>query len=173
MRRTLRPALTAGLTTLCAALTAGCAGYRLGAVSKMDYHSIAVPMFHNKTLTPQLEAQVTNGTIKRLQADGTLEVRSEADADVLLTGEIIRYRRSPLRSLRDETGTPREYRITIEAQIEARDRVTGRAVLKPTTVSGSAETFIGSDLQSAELQALPLVADDLAKRVVSLLVENW
>jgi hypothetical protein len=148
-------------------------GYHLGPVLKADYKSVAVLMFKNKTLKPQLEAQVTNGIIKRLQSDGTLRVESKENADIILTGQILRYRRSALRALRTEVVTPREFRISIDAQIEARDRVTGKVLLKPAVITGSADTFIGTDLQSAEEQVLPLIADDLARQVVSLLVESW
>ena len=175
MNRRVR--FAAALATLGAwlgcALTLGCAGYHLGPVSNAGYKSVAVPMFKNKTLKPQLEAQVTNGILKRLQADGTLRVEPAEVADVVLVGEIVRYRRDPLRSVREDANKPREYRISIEAQIEAHDRLTGKTVLKPTVVTGSAETFIGTDQQSAENQLLPLIADDLAKRVVTLLVERW
>ena len=163
--------LAAALATLGALL--GCAGYHLGPVSNAGYKSVAVPIFKNKTLKPQLEAQVTNAIIKRLQTDGTLRVESAENADVILVGEIVRYSREPLRSTREETDKPREYLISIEAQIEAHERVTGKTVLKLTVVKGRGETFIGTDQQSAEYQLLPLIADDLSKRVVTLLVERW
>jgi hypothetical protein len=151
----------------------GCAGYRIGPMLQADYKSIAVPMFANKTLTPQLEAQITNGILKRLQADGSLRIDSVANADVVLTGEILRYNRHPLRSLRNESGTPREYRISIDARVEARSRATGKTVVPAMVLTGYADTFIGSDLQAAEQQLLPLIADDLARQVVTLLVEKW
>ncbi len=151
----------------------GCAGYHVGPVLKADYKSVAVPMFKDKTLHPQLEAQITNAIIKRLQTDGTLLVESNPRADVILTGEITDYRRTSLRSETQDTGTPSEYRITITAKIEARDRRTGKMVFGPTELSGHGDVFIGSDLQSADFQVLPLVADDLARQVVSLLVESW
>jgi hypothetical protein len=151
----------------------GCAGYRLGPTLHADYKSIAVPMFANKTLKPQLEAQVTNGIIKRLQSDGSLRVDSPANADVVLTGEIVRYYRRPLRSLRNETGTPREYRISLDARVEVRERATGKTVLPSMVLTGNSDTFIGTDLQTAEDQLLPLLADDLARQVATLLVEKW
>ena len=162
--------------SLCVALIlllAGCAGYRLGPTLSAEYRSVAVPMFRNKTYKPQIEAQITNGIIKRFQADGTLRVDSVANADVVLSGNIIGYHRNQLRSRSAETGTPREYRINIEVKIEARERVTGKIVVAPITVTGSADTFIGNDLQSAEEQVLPLIAEDLARQVVTLLAEKW
>src|SRR3989442_4293211 len=109
MTHALPPAPAAAFFVLCAWLAAGCAGYHVGPVSNAGYKSVAVPMFKNKTLIPQLEAQVTNGIIKRLQTDGTLRVESTEDADVVLVGEIVRYRREELRSSRNDSNEPREY----------------------------------------------------------------
>lgn len=153
-------------------LLTGCAGYHLGSTQALPYRSVAVPMFKNLTLLPQLEAQVSNAIIKRFQSDGTLQVRSSADADVVLTGVIQKYQRRALRTLQNNTGTAREYKLTITVRFEARNRA-GKLVFDPATVEGSADAFIGDDLQSSEAQALPLIADDLAKRVVTLLAERW
>lgn len=161
------------LTYLGCALAVGCMGYRVGPVLKADYRSVAVPMFKNKTYKPQLEAQITNGIIVRLQADGTLRVDSEANADIVVTGEIIRYNRLALRLAQEDADVPREYRLEIVVHVEAHDRRTGKVVLKPTDITGKADMFIGTDQQSAEYQALPLVADDVARQVVDLLVESW
>jgi hypothetical protein len=154
-------------------LLTGCAGYHVGPLLKGNYKTVAVPMFKNHTYHPQVEAQVTNALIKRLQSDGALQVASIDNADVLVTGEVTRYLRGALRSVRQETREPREYKLTIEVRISVRDQRTGQLLLKPTLVTGSAETFIGSDLQSAEYQALPLIADDVARRASRLLTESW
>jgi hypothetical protein len=158
---------------LLSTLVFGCAGYHIGPVTKTSFHSIAVPMFRNETLVPQLEAQISNAIIQRLQQDGSLQIESRSRADVVLSGTVERYDRIALRSLRTDTGVPREFRISITIRVEARDRRTGETVLKPTEVEGTSDVFIGEDQQSAEYQALPLVADDIAKRVAGLLVESW
>ncbi|MCX7887098.1 MAG: LPS assembly lipoprotein LptE [Verrucomicrobiae bacterium] len=152
---------------------AGCVGYQLGPVRRPEYRSVAVPMFKNRTLRPQLEAQLTNAVIKRLQTDGTLAVRSADDADVIVRGEIVDYERATIRGDLLDTTVPRELRLTVRVRVEAYDRVTGAAVLPSTVVSGTADTFVGTDQQSAERQALPLIADDLAKKLVGLLTEAW
>ena len=173
MNRFLRLGLLVAVSALSAALLTGCAGYHVGPIFKGNYKTVAVPMFKNHTYRPQLEAQVTNALIKRLQSDGTLQVVSADNADVLLTGEITRYLRGELRSAHEETREPREYKLTIEVRISLRDQRTGQLILKPTLVTGSTETFIGSDLQSTEYQALPLIADDVARRAARLLTESW
>jgi hypothetical protein len=151
----------------------GCAGYHVGPVTKRSFTSIAVPMFRNETLRPQLEAQISNAIIKRLQQDGSLRIETEPRADVVLTGTVFRYVRNSLRTLHSDTGVPREYEIVITVRVEARDRRTGETVLKSTEVEGKSDVFIGEDQQSAEEQVLPLVADDIGKRVAGLLVESW
>ncbi len=158
---------------LIALFAAGCAGYHVGPVTQRNFKSIAVPMFRNRTLRPQLEAQITNAIIKGLQRDGSLRIESEPNADVVLDGSVVRYQRTALRSLRTDTGVPREYEITITVRVEAKDRRTGEAVLKSAEVTGKSDVFIGADQQSAEEQVLPLIADDVARKVVGLLVESW
>ena len=158
------------LTSLC---VVGCAGYHVGPVTRRSFNTIAVPMFHTDTLRPQLEAQISNAIIRRLQEDGSLRIKSQADADAILTGTVIRYQRTALRTLRTDTNVPREYEVAITVRVEARDRRTGEILLKSTEVEGKSDVFIGEDQQSAEEQALPLVADEIGRRVAGLLVESW
>ncbi len=154
-------------------LLAGCFGYRLGPAGKTTYRTVAVPMFANQTIRPQLEAQVTNGIIKRLHQDGTLRVVDREQADVVVLGTIVDYDRAVLRTEKDDTGVPREYRITIRVQVIIRDERNDQPIVPSRTIEGVADTFIGSDLQAADYQALPLAADDLARKVVTLLTERW
>ena len=151
----------------------GCAGYRVGPVTHRNFSTIAVPMFRNRTLRPQLEAQITNAIIKGLQQDGSLRVVSRKDADVVLNGSVVDYQRSALRSLSNDTDVPREYGVSITVQVEAKDRRTGEVVLKSVQVSGRADMFVGAAQQTAEEQGLPLIADDIGHQVVGLLVESW
>ena len=124
-------------------LNAGC-GYRVGPVLKANYRSVAVPMFGNKTYKPQVEAQITNGIIKRLQADGTLRVDSMARADIVVTGDIIRYNRLELRLAQQDTKVPREYRLVITVHVAriclsvqtCRAPSIRRCRLRPTTWPG-------------------------------------
>jgi hypothetical protein len=130
-------------------------------------------MFRNDTLRPQLEAQISNAIIRRLQQDGSLRIEAASHADAILSGTIIRFDRAPLRSTRSDTGVPREYEVEITVRVEAKDRRTGEVVLRSTEVEGKSDVFIGEDQQSADEQVLPLVADDIARKVTGLLVESW
>lgn len=173
-RRTLVRVIAAAASGgLLLQLVSGCAGYHVGPVTKREFNTIAVPVFHNETLRPQLEAQISNAVIRRLQEDGSLRIEDLGHADAVLHGRIVKYERKTLRSLHTDTGVPREYEIIVTVRVEARDRRTGEIVLKSTEVEGRSDVFIGEDQQSGEEQALPLLADDIGKRVAGLLVESW
>jgi len=67
--------------------------------------------------------------------------------------------------------TVRDFRITMTAHVTARDRASGK-VLFDQPVTGFTVMRVGSDIVSAERQALPLLAADLAKNVTDLLVDG-
>ena len=55
----------------------GCAGYTLGPTPPTfmkGVRAVAVPIFKNTTITPDVEAIATNTVIKQIQEDGTFEV---------------------------------------------------------------------------------------------------
>jgi hypothetical protein len=61
--------------------------------------------------------------------------------------------------------------VAIVALVSARERATGK-VLVEREVTGYSTVRIGSDLPSAERQAVPLMADDLGRKVTSILSEG-
>jgi hypothetical protein len=73
----------------------------------------------------------------------------------------------------NDTLTVTDYRLSIQAQVTARDQTSGKVLLdKPVT--GFTLIRVGSDLTSSERQALPLLAGDLAKNITALLSEgSW
>ena len=90
-----------------------------------------------------------------------------------MTGTITGYQRGELSFTPGDTLTVRDFRLVMSARVTARERGTGKIVLdKP--VAGYSMIRVGADLPSAERQALPLLAGDLAKNITSLLVDgSW
>ena len=151
----------------------GCAGYRLGPTngSRAGEKSVQVNSFVNATLEPRLSEPITFEVRRRLQQDGTYKLATHGEGDVLVTGIITRFDRSPLSFQPKDVLTVRDYNLTITAQIVAVERSTGKtnvnkAVRGRTTVSG------GSDLASAERQAIPLAAADLARNAAAAIADG-
>jgi len=108
-----------------------------------------------------------------LQRDGTYQLASHDDGDIVLSGVITRYHRHELTFLPTDTLTVRDFRISLTAQVTARDISTGKTILDQP-VTGTTIIRVGSDLTSTERQALPLLAADLARNVTALLADgSW
>jgi len=154
-------------------LFAGCAGYRLGPTNgeKAGARSIKVVPFLNETLEPRLSEPVAFALRRRLQQDGTYRLETSDDADLTVTGTIIRFERSELAFQPRDVQTVRDYYLTLYAQIVVVDRLNGKTTLN-RQVHGRTAIRVGSDLASAERQAVPLLAADLAKNVTSIIVDG-
>ncbi len=151
----------------------GCAGYRLGptnGVSAGD-KTVEVRPFVNQTLEPRLGDAVTGALRRNLQHEGTYRLATHGPADIIVTGVITRYNRHELSLLPNDVLTAQDYRINATAQVSARDVSTGKLIFD-RSVTGYTLVRVGADLTSAERQALPLLAEELAKNVTALLVEG-
>jgi len=164
------PWLLLGLAT---ALLGGCAGYRLGPTDGRPpgARSVLVQPFANQTDEPRLGQALTAALRHELQRDGTFRLARRDSADVVLDGVITRYFRHELSFVPDDVVTVRDYRVTLTAQVTARERAGGR-VLFDRPVTGEILLRVGADLASAERQALPLLATDLARKVTGLLADG-
>jgi hypothetical protein len=152
---------------------AGCAGYRLGPTNglRASERTIQVNPFANQTMEPRLSEAVTHSLRKHLSQDGTYRLDTRDQGDIVVTGAIVELNRSSLSLQRTDVITPRDYYVVVTAQLTARERATGK-VLVNRTVTGRSTLRVGNDLSSAERQAIPLVADDLARNATSLIVDG-
>ena len=162
------------LAVLVVALFTGCAGYHIGPIGGTlvaPGKSVEILPFDNQTLQPRLGDALTQAARERLQTDGSYHLATREPADVVITGTIKRYGREALSFLSTDTATPENYRVGLLVHVVIRDRSSGKLLLekdlKPHTL-----VHIGTDLASAERQALPMIADDFAHDLISLLSES-
>lgn len=159
---------------LCAAalLASGCAGYHLGPVNgeMPGDKSVEILPFNNQTLQPRLGDAVTEALREEFQTDGTYHLATGA-GDVVVSGVITTYSRAGLSYLSSDVLTANNYQITMTAHVVIRERDTGKLLLDKS-VNGYTLVHVGTDLQSAERQALPLLADDFARKVTQMLTEG-
>jgi hypothetical protein len=154
---------------------AGCAGYRLGPTNgaPAGSRSLQVNMFRNETWEPRLSEPVATSLRRWVQRDGTYRLATQNDADVILSGELVEFNRSGVSFQPRDVRTLRDYELTLTAHVVATERGTGRELLN-TKVTGRATIRVTADEASAERQAAPLLAEDLSRRIISLLVDgSW
>jgi hypothetical protein len=151
----------------------GCAGYKLGPVNGLAARekSVQINPFANQTLEPRLGDAVTAQLRQELQRDGTYQLASHNDGDIVVSGAVTRYVRYEVSFSSGDVLTVRDYRLELRAQVTARDRSTGKVILDQP-VTGYTLIRVTTDLVSTERQALPLLAADLAKNVTALLTEG-
>jgi hypothetical protein len=160
---------------LLAAFAAGCAGYKLGPTNGISAgsRSVEVRSFVNKTREPRITEYLASSMRKQLQQDGSFRLETSGRGDILVTGEISKFNRTGLSYLTNDVLTPQEYTLTLVAHVVAVNVNTGKTNLNKL-VSGRTYIRLGNDQSSAERQAIPLLADDLARNAVSLLVDgDW
>jgi hypothetical protein len=169
-RKTL-PALCSIATAL--SLLTGCAGYKLGPTRNVESGEVSVQVnpFENRTMEPRLTEYVTSSVRKRLQQDGTYRLDTKDDGDIIVTGVITHFDRSELAFQSSDIRSVRDYNMLVTAQVRAVDRSTGEVILE-RAVTGRTSLRVRSDLASAERQAIPLLADELARNVTSILADG-
>lgn len=163
------------LTLLAALLLMpGCAGYRLGPTNGMEARSktIRVAVLVNRTMEPRLAEPVTTALRKRLQQEGTYRLSTSEDADVVLTGTINSFTRNGVSFLSTDVVTVQDYELVIQASITVTERSTGKVLVDNKSVIGRTVMRVANDLTSGERQAVPLVAEDLARNAMTYIVDG-
>lgn len=154
-------------------LLTGCAGYQLGPTNGQiaGSRSVQINPFTNKTLEPRLSAYLINSLRKNLQQDGTYQLNTHDEGDIVISGVITSFVRNELSFQPSDVITVEDYELKMTAQVTARERSTGR-ILFNRPVIGRTSVRVGNDLTSAERQAIPMLTDDLAKKATALLVDG-
>lgn len=152
----------------------GCLGYRLGSTNpEAAGMRVGVLPFENQTYEPGLSEEVTAAIRHRLQLDGSLRISRPSSADIQLRGVILDYQRRGLTYDPMDVRVPRDYELRMRAHVVA-IRTADQKVIFDREVTARAAVRVAGDQPTAEQQVLPILADDLARQVVSLLVDgSW
>jgi hypothetical protein len=155
------------------AASVGCAGYRFGPTNGMPAgsRSVQVKLFQNETWEPRLSEPVATSLRRSIQQDGTFRLDTKGDADIVLEGTITEFNRSGLSFDPRDVLTVRDYELVVSARFTATERATGKVILA-SSAAGRTVIRAGADLPSAERQAAPLLAEDLARKITSALVDG-
>jgi len=154
----------------------GCAGYRVGNVSGRDLQgvrSVYVPMVKNASLQPDVQPLVTNAIINRFNDDGTLSVSQNANADSELDVTVVSVTETQAASSTGDINITTQYQINMQATATYVNRRLGRKIFENIQVTGTTTFFTQANIQEGIRQAIPLVAQDLADKVVKQVTEGW
>lgn len=180
---TQHSALGRALHLLCAAVLAGC-GYQFqvegpgptigGAASfepKPDAPTLAVAIFENRSIEPNLELKYTNYARREfLNGSGTRVVTGAEPSDLVLKARIISV---IIPTLTFEIGRTLESRVTVFVQAQVEKAKTGEVIWNQL-LTASSEFFVTRDLQFNRVlqtraleQAGVFIAQDMATRFLN------
>jgi hypothetical protein len=136
--------------------------------------TLAVPVFQNATTEPNLEQEVTEAIVNRFVQDNKLKVVAEAEADLVLTGSVVRYVNAVFGFNAREQAE--EYQVAVTVALTARDRVKNREMWRDDNLIRTTNYFVvdtpgqqPQDAISARRDAISKIAD----AVLNKTVEGW
>lgn len=164
----------------------GC-GYTTRSMISNEFRTIYVMPFRNKIditqetdvaskyriYRPMLESDITKYVTNKFLSDGNLKPVKEESADLILKGEVIEFRKDPLRY--NDSDEVTEYRINLVVNITLWDTKKNTLVWEEKGFTGDTTYFAltTNPQYKSEASAISDALDDLARRIVERTVEQW
>jgi hypothetical protein len=167
-----------------AIVIAGC-GYTTGSLLPAHLKTINIENFTNKiplteevsdrhiykTYRPLLEVDITRAIIDKVLFDGHLKISQKKDADLILQGALVDFKREPTKYGYDDTID--QYRIAIFVDLKLIDTKSNKVMWTESSFAGSDYYFTTGPQQKSEDAAVSDALDDLARRVAERIVDVW
>ncbi len=158
-------------------MTASC-GYTNKMKLPHDIQSIYVETALNKisieqmySYQPGMEMDITNAVIRRFQTDGNLKVAKADQADAVLSIDLKAYEQEGVRF--NPLENVAEYRLFIDLGLTLKHRETGEVLWAEPNFSGNKEYFVTQVRPMGQRAATEQAVEDVAKKVVDRVVEDW
>jgi hypothetical protein len=162
-------------------LSAGC-GYTTRSAISSKYHTVHVPPFYSsiditqetdvgnkyRIYRPGLETDITKTLTNKFLFDGNMKPGGVDTSDLELKGELVEFRRDPLRY--KDNDDVEEYRLNLVVNISLWDKKENKLLWEENGFTGDTTYF---PAQKSEDAAIKVALDDLARRIVARVVEEW
>ncbi len=140
-------------------------------INKIDITNEANAANKYRLYRPMIETDVTKYVNNRYLFDGNLKPAKEELADLILKGEVIAFRKDPLRYL--DNNEVSEYRINLVVNISLWDRKGNKLLWQENNFTGDTTYFATGSQAKSEDIAVNDAFNDLARRIVERTVEEW
>jgi hypothetical protein len=140
-------------------------------VNKIDLTRESDAANKYKLYRPMLEQDIAQAVVSRFLLDGNLRSVKEGASDLTLRGELMEYRRDPLRYT--TTDEVEEYRISLVVNIVLWDNKENKMLWKEDSFIGDTTYFTMGQAAKTDDAAVNDAVKDLARRIVERAVEQW
>ena len=161
-------ALTAGVA---AALLAGCGHYQLGSSAELPFDRLYVAPITVAAPVPAA-AQPTSAALRDAFVGSPVALADAPDGAARLEVTLVGYQRSPVTALPRDTGRGETFDLTLtaEATLRAPDDT---VLLQDRRVTARTTALADGNFTLAERQAMPALAEDLARQLRDLTLNVW
>lgn len=170
---------------ICLALISIGCGYTTRSMISTEFKAIYIPPFVNKIdftqetdvgnkykiNKPLLETEITKAVVDKFIFDGNLKLADKQSSDLTLKGELVEFRRDPLRYT--ENNDVEEYRLNLVVNISMWNNRQEKIVWEEQRFTGDTTYFVTGTQAISEDTAITAAVKDLARRIVERTVEQW
>lgn len=162
---------------------AGC-GYTTRSMISSKFKTIYITPFVNKVditreeaankyriYRASLETDITRSVTNKFLFDGNLKPTRQELADLVLRGELVEFRKDPLRY--DTNDEVTEYRVNLVVNISLFDTKENKLVWQENGFTGEGTYFTTGPQAKSEETAINDAISDLSRRIVERTVEEW
>jgi hypothetical protein len=152
----------------------GCGAYTTKSQYRPGIKTVAVPIWTRgkDVYRRDLEIDLTEALVKRIEQDTPYKVTSEARADTKLTGRIVRIQQRVLSKSR-ETGRAIEVEATFVIAFTWTDLRTGKELEKRTNVRVAGTYLPTPPFREEFFQGSQAIINKAARRVVEAMEAPW
>ncbi len=127
-----------------------------------DRDRVFVAFFTNETFYRDVEFELTNQVVAEVLSSPGLHLSSMEEADVVLTGRVLRVRQHVLSENQQQTPTSSSTSITVEVIVT--DARTGEVIRKKKmSQQGQFVPALGQDIETARREAYYFLARDIVR----------
>ena len=156
-------------------LFSGC-GYHLvgmGTSLPSHLHTISIPVFKNTSSQPEIHRELTSAVLEAFISDGRLKVAKKGDADLIMDATLIFYQKRNVSFGSQDLVS--NIIVEVEIDLTITDQIKNKIFVKEKfkTQWDYVSTSDVAATERARLKALDLGFQDLGRRLVSLLIDQF
>ena len=140
----------------------------------LEVHSVAIPIFGNRTIETGIESVMTEGLVEKFVSSRRLPVTTQSLADALLTGTVTTFTTYPV-AVTSSNQFSTEYRATVTIEFTFKDQKNGKVLFRDV-MSDWRNYPVVQDLNATEQfkrQAIRQISVLLAERVYELILGSF
>jgi len=156
-------------------LFSGCGYHLVGTGSSLPPHlkTISIPVFKNTSSQPEIHRELTSAVLEAFISDGRLKVAKKGNADLVMDATLVFYQKRNVSFGSQDLVS--NIIVEVEIDLTITDQIKNKIFIKEKfkTQWDYKSTSDIAATERARLKALDLGFQDLGRRLVSLLIDQF